>query len=313
MKTKKIFIPVFTLSAALLLTACSGKEAADTTKTQTTQTEAGTEAGTESGTKSGTETTGTSGTKLDDLYQQENQIFADLEEVWNKVFGMMNKSTADPSGNYADYLADTVDSNKDSFSEDELKTLTDDIETIRKIEEQIAELENDTTTSEDTDAENNSEDASPFRDFSGQDYDGNTVDESLFSNNAVTVVNFWFTGCKPCVAELSKLNELNDAIKSMGGEVVGINTETFDANKDAIKEAASILESQGAKYRNLSIDSDSAAGKYASNIMAFPTTILVDRNGNIVGEPMLGGIDNQDNYDTLMKQIQSVIDADSAK
>ena len=313
MKTKKILIPVFTLSAALLLTACSGKEAADTTKTQTTQTEAGTEAGTESGTKSGTETTGTSGTKLDDLYQQENQIFADHEDVWNKVFGMMNKSTADPSGNYADYLADTVDSNKDSFSEDELKTLTDDIETIRKIEEQIAELENDTTTSEDTDAENNSEDASPFRDFSGQDYDGNTVDESLFSNNAVTVVNFWFTGCKPCVAELSKLNELNDAIKSMGGEVVGINTETFDGNQDAIKEAAAVLESQGAKYRNLSIDSASAAGKYASDIMAFPTTILVDRNGNIVGEPMLGGIDNQDNYDTLMKQIQSVIDADSAK
>lgn len=310
MKTKKIFIPVFTLSVALLLTACSGKEAADTTKTQTTQTEAGTE----SVTGSDTETTEASGTKLDDLYQQENQIFADHEEVWNKVFGMMNKSTADPSGNYADYLADTVDSNKDSFSEDELKTLTDDIETIRKIEEQIAELENDnTTTSEDTDAKNDSEDASPFRDFSGQDYDGNTVDESLFSNNAVTVVNFWFTGCKPCVAELSKLNELNDAIKSMGGEVVGINTETFDANKDAIKEAASILESQGAKYRNLSIDSDSAAGKYASDIMAFPTTILVDRNGNIVGEPMLGGIDNQDNYDTLMKQIQSVIDADSAK
>lgn len=310
MKNKKIFIPVFTLSVALLLTACSGKEAADTTKTQTTQTEAGTE----SVTGSDTETTEASGTKLDDLYQQENQIFADHEEVWNKVFGMMKKSTADPSGNYADYLADTVDSNKDSFSEDELKTLTDDIETIRKIEEQIAELENDnTTTSEDTDAKNDSEDASPFRDFSGQDYDGNTVDESLFSNNAVTVVNFWFTGCKPCVAELSKLNELNDAIKSMGGEVVGINTETFDANKDAIKEAASVLESQGAKYRNLSIDSDSAAGKYASDIMAFPTTILVDRNGNIVGEPMLGGIDNQDNYDALMKQIQSVIDADSAK
>ena len=179
--------------------------------------------------------------------------------------------------------------------------------------EQIAEMENGNTESEDSDAKNDSEEASPFRDFSGQDYDGNTVDESLFSKNAVTVVNFWFTGCKPCVAELSKLNELNDAIKSMGGEVVGINTETFDGNQDAIKEAAAVLESQGAKYRNLSIDSASAAGKYASDIMAFPTTILVDRNGNIVGEPMLGGIDNQENYDTLMKQIQSVIDADSAK
>ncbi len=61
---------------------------------------------------------------------------------------MMNKSTADPNGNYADYLADTVESNKDSFTDDELKTLTDDIETIRKIEEQIAEIENGNTASD---------------------------------------------------------------------------------------------------------------------------------------------------------------------
>ena len=106
---------------------------------------------------------------------------------------------------------------------------------------------------------------------------------------------------------------LADTALKAGGEVIGINTETFDGNEAAIKEAAAVLESQGAKYRNISIDSASAAGKYASDIMAFPTTILVDRNGNIVGEPMLGGIDNQENYDTLMKQIQSVIDADSAK
>ena len=310
MKTKRTFIPVFTLSVALLLTACNGKEAADTKKTQTTQTESGTEAVTGSVAESGTETAGASGTKLDDLYQQENQIFADHADVWNKVFGMMNKSTADPSGNYGDYLADTVEANKDSFDEDELKTLTDDIETIRKIEEQIAELENKNTSSDDN-KKDSSKASSVFSDFSGEDFDGNKVDDSLFSGNAVTVVNFWFTGCKPCVAELSKLNELNDAIKSMGGEVVGINTETFDGNKTAIKEAASVLESQGVKYRNLSIDSSSAAGKYALEIMAFPTTILVDRNGNIVGEPMLGGIDNKDNYDALMKQIQSVIDADS--
>ena len=301
MTTRKTFISIFTLCIALLFTACGTQDSAGTANTK------------DSVTKAGTEASDNSNTRLNDLYQQENQLFAKHEAVWNKAFGMMNKSTADPSGNYGDYLADTVEANKDSFAEDELKTLTDDIETIRKIEEQIAELENGNTASEDTDAKNDSEEASPFRDFSGQDYDGNTVDESLFSKNAVTVVNFWFTGCKPCVAELSKLNELNDAIKSMGGEVVGINTETFDGNQDAIKEAAAVLESQGAKYRNLSIDSASAAGKYASDIMAFPTTILVDRNGNIVGEPMLGGIDNQENYDTLMKQIQSVMDADSAK
>ena len=299
MKTKRTLISIITLCAALSLTACNGSGSATTESSPKTQAEVTTEAADDSN------------TKLDDLYQQENQIFADHQDVWNKVFGMMNKSSADPSGDYADYLASAVESNKESFTDDELKTLNDDIETIRQIEKQISEIENNNTGSDSTDQNDSSEEITPFNSFSGKDLDGNSVDESLFSNNAVTVVNFWFTGCKPCVAELSKLNELNDAIKSMGGEVVGINTETFDGNEDAIKEAAAILDSQGAKYRNISVDSDSSIGKYASDIMAFPTTILVDRNGNIVGDPMLGGIDGQANYDSLMKQIQSVIDADN--
>ncbi len=295
---KLSFISIVTLCIALSLTACDKKQTA-TTDSKNTQTQSSTEA------------SGKSDSVLDDLYQQENQLFADHADEWNKVFGMMNKSAADPNGDYADYLADTVESNKSSFTDAELKTLTDDIESIRKIEEQIAEIEKKNNSSDSSNQNNNSDTSSVFSNFSGKDFDGNKVDDSLFSSNAVTVVNFWFTGCKPCVAELSKLNELNDTIKSMGGEVIGINTETFDGNETAIKEAATILESQGAKYRNLSIDSSCAAGKYASEIMAFPTTILVDRNGNIVGEPMLGGIDNKDNYDELMKQIQSVIDADS--
>ena len=311
MKTKKALISVFTLCTAFMLTACGGKDTVSTEKPQDIQTEAGTEKPQDVQTEVGTESTNASSTKLDDLYQQENQLFADHADVWNKVFGMMNKSSADPSGDYADYLASAVESNKESFTDDELKTLNDDIETIRQIEKQISEIENNNTGSDSTDQNDSSEEITPFNSFSGKDLDGNSVDESLFSNNAVTVVNFWFTGCKPCVAELSKLNELNDAIKSMGGEVVGINTETFDGNEDAIKEAAAVLDSQGAKYRNISIDSDSSVGKYASDIMAFPTTILVDRNGNIVGDPMLGGIDDQANYDSLMKQIQSVIDADN--
>ena len=301
MKTKRSIITTLTLCVTLSLTACTGKEPAKTDDTQNTTMVSSTE-----------QSTNDTDAKLNDLYQQENQIFADHDDVWNKVFSMMNKSTADPSGNYADYLAGVVESNKSAFTDDELKTLTNDIETIRGIEKQIAEIGNKNAASASSDTQDSSNsDASPFKNFSGKDFDGNAVDGSLFSNNAVTVINFWFTGCKPCVAELSKLNELNDTIQSMGGEVIGINTETFDGNETAIKEAANILESQGAKYRNFSIDSDSDAGKYASDIMAFPTTILVDRNGNIVGDPMLGGIDDQANYDALMKQIQSVIDADS--
>ena len=278
MKTRKNIITILTLCAALSLTACSGKDTTEKNPKKNESTTSDTKESTDASTK-----------KLDDLYQQENQIFADHSEVWDKVFGMMSKTNTDSDSAYADFLTATIEENKSSFTEDELKTLKSDIETIRGIDEDT-----------------------PFKDLSGTDFDGNKVDGTLFSNNAVTVLNFWFTGCKPCVAELSKLNEMNEAIKSMGGEVVGINTETFDSNESAIEDAKKVLESQGATYRNLSIAYDSNAGKYASEIMAFPTTILVDRNGKIVGDPMLGGIDDPDNYDTLMSQIQSVIDADSA-
>ena len=295
MKTRKTIIMILTLCVALSFTACTGK--GDSGKADSASV------------SEGTDKTEDLQAKLDDLYQQENQIFEKHKDVWEKVFSKMSKTDAG-SGDYADYLASTVEANKKSFTEDELKTLKEDIETIRGIEEQITEVENKLDASGASESED--DDIIAFNNISGKDFDGNDVDESLFSKNAVTVMNFWFTGCKPCVAELSKLNELNDAIKSMGGEVVGVNTDTFDGKESTIKEAKKILESQGAKYRNFALDANSDAGKYASEIMAFPTTIIVDRKGNVVGEPMVGGIDNQDNYDALMKQIQSIVDADSA-
>ena len=250
--------------------------------------------------------------KLDDLYQQENQIFADHKNVWDKAFGFMSKNIDDDTKNenYADFLANIIESNKDSFSEEEYATLSEDIETIRDIEEEIAKLEEEIASSDSSGSNSSSsaDSAGVFHGFKGKDLDGNDVDESLFAKNKVTVVNFWFSGCKPCVEELSKLNELNDKIKEMGGEVVGINTDTLDDNQDGIKEAKEILKAQGASYKNLTFDSDSTVGKYAGNIMAFPTTVLVDKDGNIVGEPFMGGIDDQSNYDQLMKQIQSVLD-----
>lgn len=295
MKTRKIIIMILTLCVALSFTACTGK--GDSGKADSASV------------SEGTDKTEDLQAKLDDLYQQENQIFEKHKDVWEKVFSKMSKTDAG-SCDYADYLASTVEANKKSFTDDELKALKEDIETIRGMEEQITEVENKLDASGASESED--DDIIAFNNISGKDFDGNDVDESLFSKNAVTVMNFWFTGCKPCVAELSKLNELNDAIKSMGGEVVGVNTDTFDGKESTIKEAKKILESQGVKYRNFALDANSDAGKYASEIMAFPTTILVDRKGNVVGEPMVGGIDNQDNYDALMKQIKSVVDADSA-
>ena len=235
MKTRKNIITILTLCAALSLTACSGKDTTEKNPKKNESTTSDTKESTDASTK-----------KLDDLYQQENQIFADHSEVWDKVFGMMSKTNTDSDSAYADFLTATIEENKSSFTEDELKTLESDIETIRGIEEQISKLEDELATTGSADTEDAADEDTPFKDLSGTDFDGNKVDGTLFSNNAVTVLNFWFTGCKPCVAELSKLNEMNEAIKSMGGEVVGINTETFDSNESAIEDAKKVLESQGA-------------------------------------------------------------------
>lgn len=250
--------------------------------------------------------------QLNDLFQQENQIFTDHKNVWDKAFDLMSKNIDGDTMNedYADFLANTIESNKDSFSKEEYVTLSKDIKTIRGIEEEIAKLEKEIATSASSSSSfsSSADSAGVFHGFKGKDLDGNDVDESLFSKNKVTVVNFWFSGCKPCVEELSKLNELNDKIKKMGGEVVGINTDTLDDNQDGIKEAKDILKSQGASYKNLTFASDSTVGKYAGNIIAFPTTVLVDKGGNIISEPFMGGIDDQANYEQLMKQIQSILD-----
>ena len=252
MKLKRVIAASLAISVLFAFTGCGSSSTTDNTKQESSST-------TETG------STDELNEKLNDLYQQENQLFADHKDAWDKAFGLMSKSTAvdAKNENYADVLANTVESNKDSFSEEEYETLSKDID---------------------------------------------DVDDSLFAKNKVTVVNFWFSGCKPCVEELSKLNELNETLKEMGGEVVGINTDTLDNNEAGIKEAKEILKAQGVSYKNLTFDSNSTVGKYYGNIMTFPTTVLVDKDGNIVGEPFMGGIDNQSNYDQLMKQIQSVLD-----
>ena len=216
------------------------------------------------------------------------------------ILARMAHATVKEDLNTEDVLSRTI----------EKAVLTVAMDALIDLEEEKGKLEKEIATSASSSSSSSSsaDSAGVFHGFKGKDLDGNDVDESLFTKNKVTVVNFWFSGCKPCVEELSKLNELNDKIKKMGGEVVGINTDTLDDNQDGIKEAKEILKAKGASYKNLTFDSDSTVGKYAGNIMAFPTTVLVDKDGNIVGEPFMGGIDDQSNYEQLMKQIQSILD-----
>ena len=241
------------------------------------------------------------------LLAEENEILSANDALWEKVFASMDKNVTETtiSANYGDFLRSAVEKAKDQFSDEEYKTLTADAEKIRAIEQQIAAL----APAEDA-ASSAAAQGTAFPKFEGSDLEGNPVDNSLFAGNAFTVVNFWFNGCKPCVQELDDLNALNERIKAQGGEVVGINVETLSDNEQGIELAKQILEMTGAKYRNIYFDANSEAGTFALGIMAFPTTYVFDRNGRIVGEPLLGGIDVEQNMETLQKLIDQAVAAD---
>ena len=150
-----------------------------------------------------------------------------------------------------------------------------------------------------------------FPAFEGKDLDGNTVKSSdLFSGNAVTVVNFWFTTCGPCVGELGDLDALNKDLFGKGGALIGINAFTLDGNEAAISEAKDVLTQSGATYQNVYFDSGSEAGKFVESIYAYPTTYVVNRSGRIVGDPIVGAITSKAQADALQAQIDKALAAD---
>ena len=270
-----------------------------------------------------------------DLMAQENTILSENKALWEKVFMAADKGmTMQEDGkNYGDFLLSTIESAKDQFTEDELKLLKEGAEKIRDIETQLTMIEekypeaaqestdgamsvpagNDMTTPPDDGSMQKSDDGSmqKFPTFEGKDLDGNTVkSDELFSANAVTVVNFWFTTCNPCVGELSELDALNKELAEKGGSLIGVNTFTLDGDEKAIAEAKDVLAKKGATYQNVYFDSDGEAGKFTTNIFAYPTTYVVDRSGNIVGEPIVGAITEKKQAETLQKLIDQALAAD---
>ena len=150
-----------------------------------------------------------------------------------------------------------------------------------------------------------------FPAFEGKDLDGNTVkSDELFSANAVTVMNFWFTTCNPCVGELSELDSLNKELAEKGGALIGINSFTLDGDEKAIAEAKEVLAKKGATYQNIYFGSDGDAGKFMENVFAYPTTYVVDRSGNIVGEPIVGAVTGKTQAEALQAQIDKALAAD---
>ena len=262
-----------------------------------------------------------------ELLERENALLSENAELWEKVFMAADKGmTMQEDGkNYGDFLLDTVEAAKEQFTDKEYAWLKESATEISNIENKLTELENkypeimqesidgDMSVPAGSDMTNPPDDGSmqKFPAFEGKDLDGNTVkSDELFSANAVTVVNFWFTTCKPCVGELGDLEALNKSLAEKGGTVVGINAFTLDGDETAIAEAKAVLAKKGATYRNLTFASGSEAGVLTGNVFAFPTTYVVDRNGNIVGEPIVGAITEKKQAETLQKLIDQALAAD---
>ena len=262
-----------------------------------------------------------------ELLERENALLSENAELWEKVFMAADKGmTMQEDGkNYGDFLLKTIEDAKEEFSDEEYEWLKESATEISNIENKLTELEEkypeimqesidgDMSVPAGSDMTNPPDDGSmqKFPAFEGKDLDGNPVkSDELFSANAVTVVNFWFTTCNPCVGELSELDALNKELANKGGALIGVNTFTLDGDEAAISEAKDVLAKKGATYQNVYFDSDGEAGKFTTNIFAYPTTYVVDRSGNIVGEPIVGAITEKKQAETLQKLIEQALAAD---
>lgn len=250
--------------------------------------------------------------ELDAKMEEQNIIFEKDKELWDKLFLKADKSKVGENKDmpYEDFLTQLLEENKSDFTDQEVKTLEEGISKIKVLAKDIQRLNNEYQSLQSKKMPDRNAEAFPS--FTGKDFDGNDVDSTLIENSKFTVMNFWFNGCAPCVGEIGDLNKLNDKLKEKGGQVIGVNTEALDGNKTAIEEAKKILETKGGKYKNIYFDSSSEAGKYALTVTGFPTTIVLDPYGKIMGNPILGPITANDNEKLLMEQINKVLDADSS-
>ena len=132
-------------------------------------------------------------------------------------------------------------------------------------------------------------------DFSAEDIEGNKVDNSIFKENKVTLVNVWATWCGPCVNELPEIQKVYSELKDQGIGVVGIVADGNDA-EDTAKE---LIELDSLKYKMIIPDSN-LEKKLISTLRGFPTSYVVDSEGKILGMK-LGGM-NAEGFKAFIEQ-----------
>ena len=140
--------------------------------------------------------------------------------------------------------------------------------------------------------------------FEAKDQDGNKFTNEDFKNYDATVINLWFTGCSACIQEMPELNKIADDFKK--DEKVNFLTLCTDAEYDQSTMDAfkRIVDENKPTYQALGIKNEGEIKKYLDHVFAYPTTIVVDKNGNIVGEDVLGAITSEDQIAKLKANIE---------
>lgn len=144
----------------------------------------------------------------------------------------------------------------------------------------------------------------PFPEFEGIDFAGNVVNNELFKDYDVTVVNFWSNGCGSCIAEMPELEEYYQNFKDRNINLVAVAVSSGDSEEERAK-AEEILKEKGVTYQNIIPDIESKFYKdFIGNITGYPITYLVDSKGNMVGAPLIGVVKDQENM--LMKRLDEM-------
>ena len=133
----------------------------------------------------------------------------------------------------------------------------------------------------------------PFPEFSEVDTEGNPVSSDIFADYDATIVNFWNNGCGSCIAEMPELEELDQDFKERNINLIGVGTDSGES-QEQLDTAREILEEKGVTYRNISPDPEGDFYKdFVADISTYPTTYIVDSEGNIVGADIVGNVKKQ--------------------
>lgn len=135
-----------------------------------------------------------------------------------------------------------------------------------------------------------------FESFTAQDLDGNQVDETIFEDAELTMINVWGTFCTPCLEEMPDLAELNREYQEKGVQIIGICSDTINADKELdeaqLEKARELAEQTGADYPHIAM-SGTLVDTLLPQVMAVPMTIFVDSEGTQVGTAYMGARDKE--------------------